>query len=452
MSAQNQTADLPLPDSHYFFTLSRGARTRTLAVRTGLARVAAAAILTAAVAGLGATLCLVFHDDLTAALMARQTRMQYAYEDKIDALRGELQRQTVRQLRDQSAIETRLRDLLSRASELQSRSDALAGLDSQASRVATQGRRGASPATTALDALASVRDPAGSTLSALPAAAAGYAPASRLPVGKPRPESDTGEAPAPAAASRAAGRVSALDLARFPVPARLSMVSASFDDVERSQRDALKEIESAARGESARLGAVLDEVGLSPDRFRRSLPSGQGGPFVPLDQGPGDDFGLSVAQTKGIVETALRLRDTIHRLPIDGPLAGQLEVTSPFGARVDPFLGRPALHTGVDLRGDYGASARATAAGRVVSAGPLGGYGNMVEIDHGAGLTSRYAHLTAILVTPGQTVGKGDVVGEVGATGRATGPHLHYEVRVDGAPVDPVRYLEAGIRLAQAGH
>ena len=127
---------------------------------------------------------------------------------------------------------------------------------------------------------------------------------------------------------------------------------------------------------------------------------------------------------------------------------GTADVTSTFGPRLDPFLGRPAMHTGVDLRESYGTEVRATARGTVVSAGAAGGYGNMVEVDHGNGLATRYAHLASIRVDVGERVEKGAVVGEVGATGRATGPHLHYETRIDGEAVDPMRFLGAGQRLA----
>jgi murein DD-endopeptidase MepM/ murein hydrolase activator NlpD len=132
------------------------------------------------------------------------------------------------------------------------------------------------------------------------------------------------------------------------------------------------------------------------------------------------------------------------------PLSGDPSVTSGFGYRADPFLGRLALHPGVDLAEAYGAEIHAAASGRVVHAGPAGGYGNMVEIDHGNGLATRYAHMSETLVEEGQEVAKGAVLGRLGSTGRSTGPHLHYEVRVDGEPVDPERYLRAGADLAAA--
>ena len=98
----------------------------------------------------------------------------------------------------------------------------------------------------------------------------------------------------------------------------------------------------------------------------------------------------------------------------------------------------------------YGSDIRATAAGRVVHAGWMGGYGQMVEIDHGNGLATRYGHMSQVDVDEGDEVKAGEVIGHVGSTGRSTGPHLHYEVRVDGVAVDPSRYLKAG-HLLNAG-
>ena len=130
-------------------------------------------------------------------------------------------------------------------------------------------------------------------------------------------------------------------------------------------------------------------------------------------------------------------------LPVREPLTGDAPVSSPFGYRADPFLGRPALHPGVDLVQPAGSDIKATAAGRVTHAGWMGGYGEMVEIDHGNGLSTRYGHMSEVLVDEGDAVKAGETIGRVGTTGRSTGPHLHYEVRVDGEPVDPERFLEA---------
>ena len=129
------------------------------------------------------------------------------------------------------------------------------------------------------------------------------------------------------------------------------------------------------------------------------------------------------------------------------PLSGEVSLSSNFGARLDPFTRGYAMHTGMDMRAETGEPARATAAGRVTMAEYNGGYGNMVEVDHGHGLTTRYAHLSAFDVGPGQWVEPGTIVGRVGSTGRSTGSHLHYETRIDGEPVDPQRFLRAADAL-----
>ena len=116
-------------------------------------------------------------------------------------------------------------------------------------------------------------------------------------------------------------------------------------------------------------------------------------------------------------------------------------VTSRFGPRTHPILGTVRNHTGIDLRGSTGTPVRAAGAGEVILAGVRGGYGNTVVIGHGGNLATLNAHLSSVLVSPGQTVRPGQVVGLVGSTGMSTGPHLHFEVRINGTPVDPLPYL-----------
>jgi murein DD-endopeptidase MepM/ murein hydrolase activator NlpD len=116
-------------------------------------------------------------------------------------------------------------------------------------------------------------------------------------------------------------------------------------------------------------------------------------------------------------------------------------ITSGFGPRVHPIYGDVRMHTGIDFGASAGTPIRAAADGVVVSAGPLGGYGNATVIDHGNGLATLYGHQSSIAVSPGQRVSRGQVIGYVGCTGLCTGPHLHFEVRVRGTPVDPMPYL-----------
>jgi murein DD-endopeptidase MepM/ murein hydrolase activator NlpD len=142
-----------------------------------------------------------------------------------------------------------------------------------------------------------------------------------------------------------------------------------------------------------------------------------------------------------------RLTRTLSTVPLRKPLAGDVDLSSGFGVRTDPFTRSPAMHTGLDLQGETGDPVRATAGGTVTSAGWSGGYGKVIDIDHGNGIATRYGHLSSIDVQVGQSVKIGQIIGKVGSTGRSTGPHLHYETRVAGEAVDPTKFLRAGQKL-----
>jgi murein DD-endopeptidase MepM/ murein hydrolase activator NlpD len=138
-------------------------------------------------------------------------------------------------------------------------------------------------------------------------------------------------------------------------------------------------------------------------------------------------------------------------LPATAPIdPAHARLTSAFGSRTDPFTGLPAEHRGVDYGAPEGTPIVAAAPGRVVSAGPRGGYGNAVEIDHGNGLVTLYAHAAELSVAPGETVEAGQRIATVGETGRATGPHLHFEARLGGRAVDPAKVLKVYAERAEA--
>jgi murein DD-endopeptidase MepM/ murein hydrolase activator NlpD len=195
---------------------------------------------------------------------------------------------------------------------------------------------------------------------------------------------------------------------------------------------------------------VLTDVGVDPGKVAaRGTGDAIGGPFVaarpPADAGTFERqvWRISVARAQ-----ADRLTLTLRGVPVRKPVMGEVDLSSGFGMRIDPFIRAPALHTGLDFRGDVGDPVRVTASGKVTVAGWFGGYGKMVEVDHGNGLATRYGHLSSIDAHVGQTVKPGQIVGRIGSTGRSTGPHLHYETRVDGEAVDPLKFLRAGSRLA----
>jgi murein DD-endopeptidase MepM/ murein hydrolase activator NlpD len=137
-----------------------------------------------------------------------------------------------------------------------------------------------------------------------------------------------------------------------------------------------------------------------------------------------------------------------HVRPSLWPVEGR--IMSPFGIRTDPFSGEGAIHTGVDLSAPMGTPVRAVADGIIVNAGWSSGYGRLVIIDHGNGLETYYGHLSAFEVVPGQEVRRGDIIAKSGASGRATSPHLHYEVRIGGTPVNPYKFLaKSAVALPQ---
>ncbi|MEO7654742.1 MAG: M23 family metallopeptidase, partial [Sphingomicrobium sp.] len=139
-----------------------------------------------------------------------------------------------------------------------------------------------------------------------------------------------------------------------------------------------------------------------------------------------------------------QLQDGVIAIPSDKPIKHDVAFTSGYGVRSDPFRSGAAMHPGIDLAGPVGTPIQATADGAVVRAGwNSGGYGNLVEIDHGRGITTRYAHLSAMSVKTGDRIARGEIVGRMGSTGRSTGSHLHYEVRIDGRAVNPIPFMKS---------
>jgi murein DD-endopeptidase MepM/ murein hydrolase activator NlpD len=195
-------------------------------------------------------------------------------------------------------------------------------------------------------------------------------------------------------------------------------------------------IANIAPTDVAAVERALRSAGVDVARIMAQLGTGhdEGGPFVPPPKA--DSAGVQEASP----EKLAAIEALAKTLPISAPLASY-EIGSPFGPRIDPFNHRLSFHTGIDMDAPYSSPVYATAPGRVIYAGWLGDYGRVVEIDHGFGIVTLYAHLRRPLVTPGQAVPAHAEIGLVGTTGRSTGPHVHYEVRVDGQPQDPQKFL-----------
>ncbi|MGC1540354.1 MAG: M23 family metallopeptidase [Xanthobacteraceae bacterium] len=332
---------------------------------------------------------LAFRDDVLRTLIARQAQQQFGYEDRIAELRAQIDRTTSRQLLDQEQFEQKLDELTHRQAALESRATALGSLGD--------------PTTTGSIAGAALRG---------------------------------GRDPAAAPLRGDRGRQSGIG-------ATLDRMEASLDRVDRRQALALGALDDRYETAAHRIRGILGQLGLKADAAANT-----GGPFVPVKLPPASDgFARALFRVNLARSELAQLNDTLRGVPLRQPVSGEIDETSPFGVRVDPFLHEAAMHTGMDIRGEPGEAVHATAAGRVSIAGWDGGYGNLVEIDHGNGLATRYGHLSQIDVHVGEEIRTGQTIGLIGSTGRSTGPHLHYETRVDGEAVNPQKFLEAGAKL-----
>jgi len=205
--------------------------------------------------------------------------------------------------------------------------------------------------------------------------------------------------------------------------------------VERQQLEQAALVAKALDGRYQVTAAELKRLGISPARVGSN--GGVGGPF----EAAGNSTFKSLFDSWKKLD---QLQDGVIAIPSDKPIQASVTMMSAFGYRSDPFNHRAAMHPGIDLSGAYGTPIYATADGTVLRAGwNSGGYGNLVEIDHGRGITTRYGHMSAVLVSPGQHVTRGQQVGRMGSTGRSTGNHLHYEVRIDGRAVNPIPFMKS---------
>jgi hypothetical protein len=366
-----------------------------------------------------------FRDDVLTRLIARQAEMQYAYEDRIAELRSRIDRTTSRQLLDQEQYDSKLTQILRRQSTLESRTNALMGLPDNA-------------------ATGSIRP-------------------SHMPRGTPKPSPINDIAPVDTTPSERHARLDVrtsifgtshnrMAAAKHESGNVLARLETSLDKIENRQVASLNAVEKRYDTRLQRVHGLISDLGLNMAKLEAATPKGHvGGPYIPVRRPSAnastfDKQLYHVALARAQVD---KLNRTLAMVPYRKPVVGEVELSSGFGVRNDPFVGRPAMHTGLDFRASMGDPARATADGRVTNAGWSGGYGRMVEIDHGNGLATRYGHLSKIDVKVGQVVKTGEVIGEVGSTGRSTGPHLHYETRINGEAVDPQRFLRAGARFAQ---
>lgn len=407
-----------------------------------------------------ATVNVIFKDRIIAAKDHRYQQMQAAYEERVadlqmsyDELNGAL-----------VSAEDRFK---ATADALQAKQNAISGFLNRAGQVeASVGLRGAVlPA----GSVQPQRAPSGAVDVSAPADDAGSSALIVMP-GPAQPQPRTGRATHASMLDHAMQRFASLfqsvtrsvhipvrpmdaspaTYAQHPGLKALAEQTARISHIGQSETVLMARTEGELDRGVGAIENVMRRAGINPDSFARRAATGEGGPEIPLDQVKIE--GISDAKfTHAYLSAAARLDQlnglsaAMDHVPLSMPVsAGTFDRSSGFGARVDPFTGRYAFHPGIDFAGPWGSVVHATAPGVVVFAGNRGGYGNMVEIDHGFGIHTRYGHLSAITVRVGAHIGKGAGLGRVGSTGRSTGPHVHYEVWYDDVVKNPNTFIEAG--------
>ena len=397
------------PREPHTIIIARGDDVRHFQVRPWLAAACGSVLAAAAIGYLLATSYLVLRDDLIDATTSRQARLQQAYEDRISALRAQVDRITSRQMLDQQIMESKVGELLTRQkqlTQLHERLDRAApGNDAPKPSAKSDLRAGLD-----LDVAHKLAF-AGTAIT--------------TPV-------------FPSWSRHAAGESAAERSDRLFTEIGHSLHTIEAEQIVRINRLAANAYETADAIQTA-----LADAGLEVDADANT---GTGGPFLPVQSAA--EFDARLAELDQALDLVDRRKSEARRVPISNPSPGHA-ISSNYGVRTDPLLGTPAMHSGTDFRAPMGSGVLATASGKVVSAGWNGGYGRMVEIEHTGGFTTRYAHMSQILVQEGQTVSSGDLIGKVGSTGRSTGPHLHYEVHRNGNALNPIRFLKAGRKVGR---
>ncbi len=230
--------------------------------------------------------------------------------------------------------------------------------------------------------------------------------------------------------------VAAVQIAATPAPAKVAEMQREVA-VMQAEVAAIKEV---AQKRYQMTANEVKKLGIDPERLAAPQYTGTGGPFEAIEP-----LKAGAAKFKQLF-TSWKKLDRIEQgtiaIPSIEPVKGSA-FTSGYGVRSDPFRGRAAMHAGIDLAGPIGTPIYATADGFVGRAEWAGGYGNLVELNHGRGIQTRYGHLTRSVVNAGQRVARGQQIGYMGSTGRSTGSHLHYEVRIDGKAVNPTPFMQS---------
>ena len=387
--------------------------------------------------GAGMTFVLLFGDRSSQTLITQTSEMQDQYEQRLQAYRAEIARLTleVEQSKfDQNSVEGRVVEIGRKQRQIESRLQALKKLSDIVNA-------GGTPAPEQPGA----RRPEGNT-------PAGGAPARRISFDHADPDDVIDGMPAPRLFHRIQADAGA-DTDSSEPPTEIDLF------VERMERS----LKSSEETQLLVLTAFARNSELRVQRFRQALALiGVTSEHAAQLRGKNDitlphivlplselqsPFGERLMQIRSNFALMFSMRGVIEMLPVNNPTSSEVRYSSGFGYRIHPISNYRKLHAGIDMAAPVGTTIHAAGSGVVYSAGWGGGYGNLVQIDHGGGILTRYAHLSQIDVAAGQPVARGMLIGRMGSTGASTGSHLHFETRLHGQPVNPACFLQAGDRI-----
>lgn len=429
--------------------------------------------------GAGSAWFFLCRDDLVARVLSKQADVQYEYESQISSMRAQVDRIASRQLLSQDSFEGRVEQVFSRQAQLESRHALVVSLaegvgTSLGDLTGSIAKKSPVNPPFQIGIQGSV-SPVSSSIA--PISQGSVSPRAAKP--KPKPEAIHEEIGAGRSATPDVdkpvlrGGTRALlpehiieqGVQEHPlehplavggpyVPAdksvveKIRLVEQSLVQIETVQISALSSLYQKAVDASQYWRGAIAELGLNIETLNQQIGKNleKKGERASRDH-KNNLFDVQLQTVRPLIAVASALRKTFLSLPVKRPLSTDHDITSPFGHRSDPFTRGLAMHSGIDFRGDAGTPVRAAAGGVVTQAQLSGGYGNLVEIQHENGVSTRYAHLSFYDVVEGQKITVGQVIGRIGSTGRSTAPHLHYEVRINGEAVDPMRFLRAGSRM-----
>lgn len=408
-------------------SISSNGKTRQFAINPAIVIISACLFCMFMVGYMGSTAYLAFRDDLISSSFVRQARIKHEYEDRIAALRSKVDKITSRQMLDQQAVEAQVSELMRQQALISGQNGQLNGILERAKKSGV--------GTTTIPVPSS--NPKKADLGAIDPFKTGSI------------NSQSTNAPLFAGTFLRGAGSSTFEASKStqfsPLPSQnlFGSVGDQIRQIRRSQYASLRRVDYEAREKGRKIASILSDLNVPVSK--QSMKN-IGGPFEEARaDGPFKDAASGLTATLDALDN-LRLK--ARKVPVSAPLKNA-PISSLFGNRVDPFHRSRAFHAGIDYRAKTGTPILATADGVVKKAARNGGYGKMVILDHGNGITTRYAHMSRISVKVGQYIARGTKIGAVGSTGRSTGPHLHYEVRRNEKATNPSKFLEAGRRLSK---